>query len=298
MESDPSTADWCGLPWTTWAPLDSRSVRSLAPKFPGLYRIRRAGANTPLTYIGQTGRTLRERLLSLSNGVHTDRCPFNDPHTAAPHLWLLSHLEGVELEFSCAPVEADRSILRGTEDMLLWRHRVEVGRSTEANYGRFFPGWSRPTNRQVRRAGVSRPGRAASRLDSASEASRYDTTEPALAGEGSILTAAWWLRSPLSEARQLPAQPALYCIYDAVAVESEPAYIGQTSSLAQRAVSHAASRWPMRAAWLAYRPLPTGTPKHVLHELESDLLGWYFWRNRCAPSCQYRSEEGRQTGAL
>jgi hypothetical protein len=28
--------------------------------------------------------------------------------------------------------------MRGTEDMLLWRHRVENKCSTEANYDRFF----------------------------------------------------------------------------------------------------------------------------------------------------------------
>ena len=36
-----------------------------------------------------TGRTLRERLLALAAGVNAEQCPFNDPHTAAPHLWLL-----------------------------------------------------------------------------------------------------------------------------------------------------------------------------------------------------------------
>jgi hypothetical protein len=29
---------------------------------------------------------------------------------------------------------------------------------------------------------------------------------------------------------------------------------------------------------VAYLPLPKGTPKYVLRELESDLLGWHFWR--------------------
>jgi hypothetical protein len=48
--------------------------------------------------------------------------------------------------------------LRGTEDMLLWRHRIEAGFSTEANYGRFYPGYARPTNRWIVRKGVGEEG--------------------------------------------------------------------------------------------------------------------------------------------
>ncbi|MCB4825446.1 hypothetical protein [Roseicella aerolata] len=33
--------------------------------------------------------------------------------------------------------------------------------------------------------------------------------------------------------------------------------------------------------------MPEGTPKHVLRELESDLLGWHFWRTGRAPLAQY-----------
>jgi hypothetical protein len=90
--------------------------------------------------VGQTGRALRERLLSLAAGANAEECPFNDPHTAAPHLWLLRRLDGAQLECSCAPVAGDVQILRGTGDMLLWRHRLETGLSAEADYGRFDPG--------------------------------------------------------------------------------------------------------------------------------------------------------------
>ena len=47
----------------------------------------------------------------------------------------------------------------GTEDMLLWRHRVDTGYSTEANYGRFFPGYSRPSNMKPGRPAAPDPGR-------------------------------------------------------------------------------------------------------------------------------------------
>jgi hypothetical protein len=41
--------------------------------------------------------------------------------------------------------------------------------------------------------------------------------------------------------------------------------------------------------WIAIRPLAAGTPKYVLHKLESDLLGWHFWRTGQAPVFQYRT---------
>jgi hypothetical protein len=80
--------NWCGLAWTPWAALERQAIRQIAPrKVAGVYRVRHQGDGpTRLTYIGQTGRGLRERLLSLAAGANAEDCPFNDPHTAAPHL--------------------------------------------------------------------------------------------------------------------------------------------------------------------------------------------------------------------
>src|SRR5262249_50841819 len=130
----PVASDWCDLSWTNWQPLNTDLVPADAPLSPGIYRIRRAGVTERLTYIGQTGRTLRERLLALANGTHSEQCPCNaNTHTAAPQLWLLARLDGALLEFSCTQVR-DRGALPGTEDMLLWRHRVGNKCSTEAKW--------------------------------------------------------------------------------------------------------------------------------------------------------------------
>jgi hypothetical protein len=112
--------DWCALTWGLWVPLERQAIIRTAPALPGVYRIRRkAGAGNRLVYIGQTGRTLRERLLALAAGVNAEQCPFNDPHTAAPHLWLLHQHDNIQLECSCAPVVGNVPVLRRTEDMLL-----------------------------------------------------------------------------------------------------------------------------------------------------------------------------------
>jgi hypothetical protein len=287
-------AGWCGLAWTPWVPLEREAIRVTALTFPGVYRIRRAGgAPERLVYVGQTGRTLRERLLSLAAGVNTEECPFNDPHTAAPHLWLLRRLVNAWLECSCAPVAGDVQVLRGTEDMLLWRHRVEAGLSAEANYGRFYPGYARPTNRWIVRGGRSGtriPGRRAVPLAEGGARIDFAVSRPALQGEARPLEASWWRRAPLTEAWSLPPGPAVYCIHDRDA--EEPVYIGETSSLAARAMTHAAASWPARVPWLTYLPLPEGTPKHVLRELESDLLGWHFSLAGRAPALQYEGAKG------
>jgi hypothetical protein len=204
----------------------------------------------------------------------------------------MTQLDGAQLEFSCAVVVGDRPTLRGTEDMLLWRHRVENGSSTEANYGRFYRGWSRPTNRWIKRSAMRMPGRRAERLTADQERPAFDLTERALQGEGPVLAAPWWERVSLSSVNSLPSGPAIYCIYDGAASDAGLVYVGETSRLSARATSHAAARWPLPDPWLAYRVFP-GALKHVLHELESDVLGWHFWRTRTAPSCQYRAEGDR-----
>jgi hypothetical protein len=120
-------------------------------------------------------------------------------------------------------------------------------------------------------------------------------TEPALQGDGPVLTAPWWERAALSGARDLPGGPAIYCIYDGARNYPVPVYVGETSRLSARATSHLAARWPIRDPWIAYRTF-LGVSKHVLHELESDILGWHYWRARKAPSCQYRPERNRTDG--
>jgi hypothetical protein len=79
-------------------------------------------------------------------------------------------------------------------------HRVENKCSTEANYGRFYPGWVRPSNK--------REGREAKPLPQGQKAHTFDVTEAALIGEGPILAQPWWERTTLTKVESLPNQPA------------------------------------------------------------------------------------------
>ena len=68
--------------------------------------------------------------------------------------------------------------------------------------------------------------------------------------------------------------------------------MGETAALRGRAEIHAAMNWSVEEAWISYLPVPERTPKYVLREFESDLLGWYFWWRGRAPSAQYTGRSG------
>jgi hypothetical protein len=286
-----NTQDWCDLQWTEWVPLQSAAIRrAVTHPGPGVYRIRYEGGNPNcFVYIGQTGRNLCERLCALARRVNGQECPYNDPHTAAQHLWLLRRLDKVQFECSGAPIDAPRpgnpntarQILRGTEDMLLWRHRVDVNQSAVANYGRFYPGYGRPSNRSE--------GRMTARLKAGAPQINFKATHlPALNGQAGVLQADFWKRCPLAAVdalRALPEMPAVYCVHDKGLMQVY--YFGQTLNLRGRARAHAAKRWPVSDPWLSYWTMPPETLKHVLLELESDLCGWHFSQNGWAPAMQY-----------
>jgi len=90
---DPETIDhffdnWCNLPWTEWVPFNAtKQVFNRIPREPGIYRIRPVGKEY-LVYIGETKRSLRERLQNLRLELaKAEGMPWSDPHAEAPALW-------------------------------------------------------------------------------------------------------------------------------------------------------------------------------------------------------------------
>ena len=102
--------NWCSLPWTRWVPFTATKEEfRIIPKEPGLYRIRPIGKDF-LMYIGETRRTVHERLNELRHNIkRTDLMPWNDPHTAAPSLWAWKDAEGFEYECSATPLDASQA---------------------------------------------------------------------------------------------------------------------------------------------------------------------------------------------
>lgn len=80
--------NWCNLTWTEWVPFSAtKQVWTRIPREPGLYRIRPVGKEY-LVYIGETKRTLRERLHTLRIELaKSEQMPWSNPHTEAPALW-------------------------------------------------------------------------------------------------------------------------------------------------------------------------------------------------------------------
>ena len=95
------------LAWSPWVPLEGTGRDARLPKLPGLYRIRSVETGRIL-YIGQTGRSLRERMGALK-GVYGDEMPYNDPHTAGPALWAHRIEFGETFEVSVAVLDVDRA---------------------------------------------------------------------------------------------------------------------------------------------------------------------------------------------
>lgn len=121
------------IQWSDWHALQGSSRNAAVPASPGLYRARIAGTGEVI-YIGQTGRSLRERLGMLST-CFREEMPYRDPHTAAPTLWALRHRDGVDFEVSTAVIEASKVERLALEAVAITAHRVEHGRSPLANFG-------------------------------------------------------------------------------------------------------------------------------------------------------------------
>ncbi len=147
------------LRWTRWVPLEGARRDPEIPKAPGLYRIRSVQTGRML-YVGQTGRTLRERLGALK-GVYAEEMPYNDPHTAAPALWAHRIDTGETFEVSVAMLDVDKADRMGREALEVSKQRIIDGCSPAYNFGRMPFGWIKSTgnNRRLVEAGKRARGR-------------------------------------------------------------------------------------------------------------------------------------------
>jgi hypothetical protein len=274
-------SDWAGLTWSAWVPLNAGPAerREHISIDPGVYRVRAIEPDL-LAYIGQTGRSLRERTRALSRHTYRESAdpPWNDPHTAAPALWAWRVEDGLVYEVSVAPVEAETASRQCLEDMLLYRYRLEVGESTLANHGRFHPDWSRPTNRAR--------GRGMTRLAIGSNPAALPSLPPApLVGEpeGKCWLDLVW--SPVaaleSSCETIPELPGVYRLL----AGGEVVYLGESKSLKDRLRAHAIRfvGQEMECSWVE---MPGALPHH-LKERETDLIGAFFSVRETPPRLQY-----------
>lgn len=126
---------------------------SAVPPVPGLYRLR-ARDDAVLAYVGQTGRSLHERLRAL-RGVYAREMPYRDPHTVAPALWAWIQDMDPQLEASVSRVLAASPFRKALEAVVIAQHRQQHGRSPRWNFGRMPAGFrmSSANNARVIAAG-------------------------------------------------------------------------------------------------------------------------------------------------
>ena len=273
------------LTWSDWYPLDGGTevYRNVPTKQAGLYRIRTSQFNS-LIYIGQTGRCLRERVRALRKGVYSEDMPYNDPHTAAPNLWVWRVEDQLDFEFSYLTTDIETFERQGLEDYFLWRHRQEKGCSTLCNYGRFHRLWIKPSNKKQGRA-----GRKLS-LGAVNPAGVLSSTplEPCATSADSNWMGLTWSQPAILEniyIKQVPNIPAVYRLINANS--GAVVYLGESEKLANRLQAHAMKNWRGLPLLFSFADELNLSEPHLRHEIEVDLIGAYFEEHKCVPMFQY-----------
>ena len=315
--------DWCSLPWTPWVPFtaDKHEFR-IIPKDPGLYRIRPAGKDF-LMYIGETRRTLHQRLNELRQSLRNkDLMPWNDPHTAAPSLWAWRDAESerssdledekrhqtsssaerssdleekkspsglFEYECSATPLNASQAVRRGTESFLLYRYRQEYGESTLCNFGRFHKRYRKSTNRRENlRGGKLEESQKDNPAGGPSISPLKVIGRP---GDPDWMGLHWAERKTLSSdtiAHVAPG-PGLYLLFDTNS--GEIFYIGQSGNCQKRLLDHSRNSWHGKVLqFSSYIDNKIVLP-HNLKELENDLIGNFFEIYRKVPEYQFGNNQ-------
>ncbi len=273
------------LIWSNWLPLCGQQdvYRQIPTKLSGLYRIRARGRDG-LIYIGQTGRCVRERLRALRAGVYANQMPYNDPHTAAPNLWVWLQDSGFEYEFSYLISDLPPAERQGLEDYFLWRHRQDYGFSTLCNYGRFHKHWIKPSNRKQGRKG---------RLLEDGQLNPAGVTTSQLLNSTGRSSDDFWMGLEWSAPLQLSSEnlnvlgntPSVYRIMDSE--NREVIYIGETKETQKRLKAHMRKSWNNKQPLFSFAQNIDLSLPHLRHEVEVDLIGAYFEENQRVPRFQY-----------
>jgi hypothetical protein len=264
------------LEWSEWISLeaDLPAFQEHVASDAGFYRVRAKG-HDGFVYIGQTGRSLRQRTRAeLAKHVMRpeDSPPWNDPHTAAPLLWAFRHEDGLSFELSVAVADLDVQMRQCYEDVLLYLHRLEFGRSTLCNHGRRHPWWSRASNRK--------DARPAHRLSVPVE---YPSLQIS-SGDCDPLSS-HWLGLSWEDFAALPVTaPNVAGVYR-LAKDGKLLYVGESRSLRSRLSKHAKDL-RFLSCEVSYHCMPDALPHH-LKEREADLIGSCLLHTKQIPLFQY-----------
>jgi len=137
--SDPQSADGEGLEWSDWLQLDAAIVphRAIAPNVSGVYRLR-VRDEPGLIYIGETGRSIRERFRHIRKAAQYVaagiRKPGSAPHVAGGCV-LVHERRGAVVDVSWIEMpEVDKRERRGRECDLISAYRKLTGQSPTCQF--------------------------------------------------------------------------------------------------------------------------------------------------------------------
>ena len=270
-------------------PLEGARSGAAVPKLPGLYRIRSVETGRIL-YIGQTGRSLKERMGALK-GVYGDEMPYNDPHTAGPALWAHRIEFGETFEVSVAPLEVDKADRMGREALEVTKRRIIDGTSPAYNFGRMPRGWvkSSGNNRRLVEAGKRFRGYRLSDEEIAALPPDPSVPPPATL-EGDTRAADWLGLAWRSVSVDAPGRGDVGVYRIATRPSGPLDYLGQ-GLIAQRWRSHAdgwvsdlAAERADETAW-GWVPLELGARQ--LLEVENDLIASHMVMFARPPVAQF-----------
>jgi hypothetical protein len=284
--------NWCSLSWTPWVPFSAeKHAFHEIPHEPGLFRIRPAGKDF-LMYIGETSRSLHQRLHNLRMDLRNkDLMPWIDPHAGAPALWAFTDAEQYTYECSAAPLDASTNSRKGMENFLLYRYRQERGESTLCNFGRFHPRYRKSTNRKEGLRG----GKLA--VDRKNNPAGWPSIKPleitGKPGDSDWMGIEWvdWIPLDAENAREVPTGAGLYLLADAGS--HEIVYISQSADVARRLLDHNRKTGDDRSLQFSYQIIGQSVLPHHLREMENDLIGNFFEQYRKAPEFQFRNTTGQ-----
>jgi len=164
--------------WSGPAPLLAETLVSPVPTTAGLYRILQVGAEVPVIYIGQTGRSLRERLRQML-GAYNEEMPYRDPHTVAPALWALRVSEQAEFHAQWHGLDTDPRVRLGLEALAISLERRDRGSSPRFCFG------GMPTGFRISSGNNSKLAAAGKRFRGGPDAAALPTA-PSIAPTGDL----------------------------------------------------------------------------------------------------------------
>ena len=281
--------------WSDWIPLDERSSLGQLPATAGLYRVR-AVDDALLAYVGQTGRSLRERVSAL-RGAFGREMPYRDPHTAAPAVWAWLHSVPGVLIVSVCPVDGEAPWRKALEAIVIAEHRQQHGVSPRWNFGRMPAGFrmSSANNSSLVVAGKRHRGASINEI--------LPAHAPSIAPKGPldqhVQADRWcghhWGRWHPLDDQEIVAIPPGNGLYRIRGRSDQLVYIGE-GNVRGRLRTHAAKlrhTLPQGAALASAAPLECSAVlnpdwlRHERLELETDLIAAHTIACAAPPAAQF-----------